>query len=148
MSNICNINIWNVLKAPPVPHWWTAAFMLMLFSNEGLNSCWFKGCLKRKFSLCDFAISNFQIQSHLGFDAPSHHCHWMCKNNLIFTAVKNWHFICPFYWIIDLIGSILKSILISASNWFSSYKYIRAAQTSLKRTKFFYFAAIYLSSGY
>ena len=36
------------------------------------------------------------------------------------------------------------SILISASKWFSSYKYIRA-QTSLKRTKFFYFAAIYLS---
>ena len=39
------------------------------------------------------------------------------------------------------------SILISASKWFSSYKYIRA-QTSLKRTKFFYFAAIYLSLGF
>ena len=110
--------------------------MFILFSNEGWDSSWIKGCLKRKFSLCDFAISNFQIQSHLGFDAPSHHCHWMCKNNLIFTAVKNWHFICPFYCIIDLIGSILISILISASNWFSSYKYIRA-QTSLKKNNFF-----------
>ena len=105
-----------------------------MFEKEVL-SLWF----------CHFKFSN-PISSWIW--CTTHHCHWMCKNNLIFTAVKNWHFICPFYCIIDLIGSILISILISASNWFSSYKYIRAQTSLLKRTIFFYFAAIYLSLGY